>query len=211
MASWDCKVGHNIDLFLPLLLFRTLLHWQQGNREDQRGCKRKLATHILNPTPIIDQVCSGRTQRAAISETSRTKTEMFQRTATSNVEEAPKSKTTQNAPKVSSWSYDMKGHADQCADIFCELANKSESQLKQAATICIDDHELNRNMLKSLLNRLSVCAQIALNSMYLARNWSTRYVVDSQRLSLEQSQSKAKACDQKTGKVDELHSLHRWL
>ena len=141
-------------VLLPLLLFRTLLHWQQGNREGQRGCKRKLATHILNPTPFIDQVCSGCTQRAAISETIRTKTEMFQRTATSNVEEAPKSKTTQNAPKVSSWSYDMTGHADQCADIYCELANKSVSQLKQAATICIDDHELNRNMLKSLVNRL---------------------------------------------------------
>ena len=72
----------------------------------------------------------------------------------SNVEEAPEKKNyMQNTQKGSSWSNDMKGHAQQCVEMCCEWENKSVSQKKQAATLCIDDHQLKK-ILKSLVNLL---------------------------------------------------------
>ena len=73
-----------------------------------------------DPTPFIYQVCLGCTQRAA--------TEVCQKKLMSIVEEEPRKKTNQNTEKVSFWNYDMKGHAEQCVDKDCELANKSVSQ-----------------------------------------------------------------------------------
>ena len=40
------------------------------------------------------------------------KTDLFQRIRASSVDEAPTKKSSHNDQKVSSWSYDMKGHAD---------------------------------------------------------------------------------------------------
>ena len=41
---------------------------------------------------------------------------------------------------ISSWSYDMEGHAKNCVERYCELANKTTEQLKKVATPCLDDH-----------------------------------------------------------------------
>ena len=48
-----------------------------------------------------------------------------------------------HAPKnlrISSWSYDMEGHAKKCVERYCELANKTTQQLYKVSTPCIDDH-----------------------------------------------------------------------
>ena len=42
--------------------------------------------------------------------------------------------------RISSWSYDMGGHAKKCVERYCELANKTTQQLYKASTPCIDDH-----------------------------------------------------------------------
>ena len=42
---------------------------------------------------------------------------------------------------ISSWSYDMEGHAKKCVERYCELANKTTQQLFKVATPCIDDHQ----------------------------------------------------------------------
>ena len=42
--------------------------------------------------------------------------------------------------RVSSWSYDMEGHAKKCVERYCELANKTTQQLYKVSTPCIDDH-----------------------------------------------------------------------
>ena len=42
--------------------------------------------------------------------------------------------------RISSWSYDMEGHAKQCVERYCELANKTIQQLYKVSTPCIDDH-----------------------------------------------------------------------
>ena len=41
---------------------------------------------------------------------------------------------------ISSWSYDMEGHAKKCVERYCELANRTTQQLRKVATPCVDDH-----------------------------------------------------------------------
>ena len=41
--------------------------------------------------------------------------------------------------RISSWSYDMEGHAKKCVKRYCELANKTTQQLFKKSTPCIDD------------------------------------------------------------------------
>ena len=42
---------------------------------------------------------------------------------------------------ISSWSFDMEGHAKKCVERYCELANKTTQQLYKVAP-CMDDHQL---------------------------------------------------------------------
>ena len=76
--------------------------------------------------------------------------------------------------RISSWSYDMEGHAKKCVERFCELANKTTQQLYKVSTPCIDDHHFKEEELKSVglksVGELSkVCSQIVLKCLYLAR------------------------------------------
>ena len=41
--------------------------------------------------------------------------------------------------RISSWSYDMEGHAKKCAERYGELSNKTTQQLYKVSTLCIDD------------------------------------------------------------------------
>ena len=45
-----------------------------------------------------------------------------------------------DANTISSWSYDMEGHAKKCVERYCELADKTAQQPHRVATPCIDDH-----------------------------------------------------------------------
>ena len=47
-----------------------------------------------------------------------------------------------DAETISSWSYDMEGHAKRCVEINCELVNKTRQQFFKAATTRSDDHQL---------------------------------------------------------------------
>ena len=42
--------------------------------------------------------------------------------------------------RISSWSFDMAGHAKKCVERYCELANRTTQQLYKVSTPCIDDH-----------------------------------------------------------------------
>ena len=53
---------------------------------------------------------------------------------------------------ISSCSYDMEGHAKQCVDIYCEIANKTTQQLYKVATPCLDDHHLKEEEMDLLEN-----------------------------------------------------------
>ena len=70
---------------------------------------------------------------------------------------------------ISSWSYDMDGHAKRCVERYCELANKTTQQLYKVSTPCIDDHHFKEEELKSVGDLSKVCSQIVLKCLYLAR------------------------------------------
>ena len=71
--------------------------------------------------------------------------------------------------RISSWSYDMEGHAKKCVERYCELANKSTQQLYKVSTPCIDDHHFKEEEMKSVGELSQVCSQIVLKCLYLAR------------------------------------------
>ena len=75
---------------------------------------------------------------------------------------------TQNL-RISSWSYDMAGHAKKCVERYCELANKTTQQLYKVSTPCIDDHHFKEEEKESVGELSQVCSQIVLECLYLAR------------------------------------------
>ena len=69
--------------------------------------------------------------------------------------------------KISSWSYDMEGHAKKCVERNCELANKTTQQFFRVATPCHDDHQFKEEM--GYVGELSnICSQIVLKSLYFS-------------------------------------------
>ena len=70
--------------------------------------------------------------------------------------------------RISSWSYDMVGHA-KCVERYCELANKTTQQLYKVSTPCIDDHHFKEEETKSVGELSDTCSQIVLKCLYLAR------------------------------------------
>ena len=71
--------------------------------------------------------------------------------------------------RISSWSYDMEGHAKKCVERYCELANKTTQQLYKVSTPCIDDHHFKEEELKSVGELSNTCSQLVLKCFYLAR------------------------------------------
>ena len=70
---------------------------------------------------------------------------------------------------ISSWSYDMEGHAKKCVERYCELAVKTTQQLPKVATPCLDDHQKKEEEMGSVGDLSTVCSQIVLKCLYLAR------------------------------------------
>ena len=71
--------------------------------------------------------------------------------------------------RISSWSYDMAGHAKKCVERYCELANKTTQQLHKVSTPCIDDHHFKGEELNSVGDLSQVCSHIVLKCLYVAR------------------------------------------
>ena len=71
--------------------------------------------------------------------------------------------------RISSWSYDMEGHAKKCVERYCVLANKTTQQLYKVSAPCIDDHHFKEEEMKSVGELSKVCSQSVLKCLYLAR------------------------------------------
>ena len=138
---------HNID---PM--------WKVVNKEVDLG----------EPTSFVDHVYLGCTQRQCeiskdIVDNYRT---MFEsRISAGATEKLPYSENL----RISSWSYDMEGHAKKCVERYCELANKTTQQLYKVSTPCINDHHFKEEELKSVGELSKVSSQIVLKCLYLAR------------------------------------------
>ena len=112
------------------------------------------------PTSFLDHVYLGCTQRQCemnkdVVDNLRT---MFEsRISAGATEKLPYSENL----RISSWSYDMEGHAKKCVERYCELAHRT--------TPYIDDHHFKEEELKSVGELSKVCSQIVLKCLYLAR------------------------------------------
>ena len=134
------------------------LMWNLLNKEGDLG----------EPTSFLDHVFLGCTQRRCqiskdIVENYRT---MFEsRISAGGAEKLPFH---QNL-RISSWSYDMEGHAKKCVQRYCEFANRTTQQLFKVSTPCIDDHHFKEEEMKSVGELSKVCSQIVPKCLYLAR------------------------------------------
>ena len=82
------------------------------------------------PTSFLDHVYLGCTQREC--QTSKDIVDNYRKMFESRIsagttEKLPETKATEkpHAETVSSWSYDMEGHARKCVERYCEFANKN--------------------------------------------------------------------------------------
>ena len=74
--------------------------------------------------------------------------------------------------RISSWSYDMAGHAQKCVERFCELANKTTQQLYKVSTPCIDVHHFKEE--ETICWRIVKCMLSSCSEMLiLGKNWTT--------------------------------------
>ena len=69
--------------------------------------------------------------------------------------------------KTAAWSYDMEGHARQCVELYCELANKKGEQLYKVPSPCLDDHQIKKKNRRRKVN----CRKFALMLSKNACTW----------------------------------------
>ena len=136
--------------------------WKVQNKEVDLG----------DATSLLDHVYLGCTQRRCeirkdIVDNYRT---MFESQISAGATE--KSPCSENL-RISSWSYDMEGHAKKCVERYCELANKTTQQLYRVSTPCIDDHHFKEEEMKFVGELSQVCSQIVLQMLRLGTNWKT--------------------------------------
>ena len=123
--------------------------------------------YLGEPTSFLDHVYLGCTQRQC--EISKDIVDNYRAMFESRISAGGTEKLPfpQNI-RVSSWSYDMEGHAKKCVERYCELASKTNQQLYKVSTPCIDDHHFKEEEMKSVGELSQVCSQIVLKC-YLAR------------------------------------------
>ena len=122
------------------------------------------------PTSFLDHVYLGCTQREC--KTSRDIVDNYMNMFESRISAGAVEKllvSGNSDANISSWSYDMEGHAKKCVERYCELANNTTQQLYEVATPCIDDHQFKEEEMGSVGELSKVCSQMVLKCLYLAR------------------------------------------
>ena len=123
------------------------------------------------PTSFLDHVYLGCTQRQC--QISKDIVDIYRTMFESRISavRADKLPFPQNL-RISSWSYDMEGHAKKCKERYCELANKSTQQLYKVSIPCIDDHHFKEEEMKSVGELSNTCSQIVLKCLF-GTSWTT--------------------------------------
>ena len=122
------------------------------------------------PTSSLDHVYLGCTQREC--QISKDIVDNFRNMFESKISAGVKEKlpvSEKSDANIFSWSYDMESHAKKCVVRYCGLANKTTQQLHKVATPCLDDHQYKEEEMGSVGELSTVCSQIVLTCLYLAR------------------------------------------
>ena len=169
MAGRKFQIGNGLfvhrekGLFLSVYVGDIKLAGKKQNLDPMLKLLNK-EVDLGEPTSFLDHVYLGCTQRQCeISKNSvdNYRTMFESRISAGGVEKLP---FTQNL-RISSWSYDMGGHAKKCVERYCELANKTTQQLYKVSTPCIDDHHFKEEDMKSVGELSQVCSQIVLKCL----------------------------------------------
>ena len=168
IPNWECLFVHREKgFFFSMYVDDIKLAGNKQNLDPMWKLVNK-EVDLGEPTSFLDHVHLGCTQREC--ETSKDIVDnhriMFEsRISAGRLEKLPYP---QNL-RISSWSYDMEGHAKKCVERYCELANKTTQQLYKVSIPCIDDHHFKEEETKSVGELSSTCSQIVLKCLYLAR------------------------------------------
>ena len=168
IPNWECLFVHREKgLFLSVYVDDIKLAGKKHNIDPMWKVLNK-EVDLGEPTSFLDHVYLGCTQRKCeiSKDTADNYRAMFEsRLSAGGLE---KLQFPQNL-RISSWSYDMAGHAKKCVERYCELANKTTRQLYKVFTTCIDDHHFKEEGTKSVGELSTTCSQIVLKCLYLAR------------------------------------------
>ena len=112
---------------------------------------------------------------------------------------------------ISSWSYDMEGHAKKCVERYCELGNKTTQQLYKVSTPCIDDHLFKEEEMKSVGDLSQLCSQIVVKCLYLARIGRPDILWSVNKLARSITKW-TKACDKRLNRlISYIHHTRMWV
>ena len=194
IPNWECLFVHREKgLFLSVYVDDIKLAGKKQNLDPMWKVLNK-EVDLGEPTSFLDHVYLGCTQRKCemskdIVDNYRT---MFEsRISARGVEKLP---FPQNL-RISSWSYDMEGHAKKCVERYGELANKTTQQLYKVSTPCIDDHHFKEEEMTSVGELSQVCSQIVLKCCYLTRIGRPDILWSVNKLA--RSTTWTKACDKR--------------
>ena len=144
--------------------------WKLLNKEVDLG----------EPTSLLDHVYLGCTQRQCeiskeIVDNYRT---MFEsRISARRVEKFP---FPQNL-RISSWSYDMAGHAKKCVERYCEVANKTTQQLYKGINSMHRWPSLQRRRFQICRRTVTSMLSNGSEMLILGTNWKTRHSLVSKQ------------------------------
>ena len=168
VPNWECFFVHREKrLFLSVYVDDIKLAGKKQHIDPMWKVLNK-EVDLGEPTSFLDHVYLGCTQRQCevsqdIVDNYRTMFEI--ESFSGGLEKLPFSQNN----RISSWSYDMAGHAKKCVERYCELANKTTQQLYKVSTPCIDDHHNKEEEMKSVENCHKYAPKLFWNVLYTAR------------------------------------------
>ena len=166
VSNWECLFVHrDKGLFLSVHVDDIKLAGKKHNINPMWKVLNK-EVDLGEPTSLLDHVYLGCTQRQC--EISKDIVDKYRTMNPEFPQEQLKKLPCSENLCISSWSYDMAGHAKKCLERYCELANRTTQQLYKVSTPCIDDHHFKEEELKSVGELSKVSSQIVLKRLYLA-------------------------------------------
>ena len=149
VSNWECLFVHREKgLFVSVYVDDIKLAGEEHNIDPMWKVLNK-EVDLGEPTSFLDHENLGCTQRQCEISTDfvdNYRTMCESRSSAGATEKLPCSENL----SISSWSYDMEGHAKKCVERYCGLANKSTQQLYKVSTPCIDDHHFKEEEMKSV-------------------------------------------------------------
>ena len=123
------------------------------------------------PTSFLDHVNLGCTQHRSAKRAKilSTTTEMCLNLGSPQEQKEKLPSSGRHDANISTWSYDVEGHAQKMCGAILRAADKTTQQLYKVETPCLDDHQFKEEELGSVGESSKVCSQIVLQCLYLAR------------------------------------------